>query len=325
MNQNIQKLSDKGLLNKEQQTSLKNYFSLGIFSLRNELLFLMYLSVLLFTSGVGVLIYKNIDTIGHSILLVLLVALIVGCYYFSFKKSKGFTTHDVDFDNPIYNYLVLLATILSCTFMGYIQYQYRVFGDEFEISILISAFIALGTAYYFNNKSALSIGLTALATSIGITLTPQTLIDNDVFWNQNLSYYGLILGLIIILWAIHSQKINLKKHFDLVMITFALHLMSICAIAGLFNDYWFVFIFVLAGSTYYFYKKSFEIPAISIYIFTLLYAYIGFNIFIGRLFDKVDLDIWELYVLGLPIYFIGSIVLFVNAIKKFNKVTNDSL
>jgi hypothetical protein len=259
MNHNTQKLFEKGLLRKEQQINIKNYLALGIFSVRNELLFLMYLSVLLFTSGVGVLIYNNINTIGHSILLTLLLALIVGCYYFCFKKSKGFTTHDVDFDNPIYNYLVLLATILSCTFMGYLQYQYHVFGNEFEISILISAFIALGTAYYFNNKSALSIGLTALTASIGITLTPQTLIDNDVYWNQNLSYYGLILGLTIVIWAIHSQKIKLKTHFDLILVTFALHLVTICSIAGLLNEYWFVFIFVLAGSTFYFYMKSFQI------------------------------------------------------------------
>ncbi len=326
MNQNIQKLFEKKLLSKEQQENIRNYFSLGIFSLRNELLFLMYLSILLFTSGVGVLIYKNIDSIGHSIILLLLFAIIVGCYNFCFKKSIGFTTQDIDFDNPIYNYLVLLATILSCTFMGYLQYQYHIFGKQFEISILISAFIAIGTAYYFNNKSALSIGLTALATSIGITLTPQTLIDNDVYWNQNLSFYGLILGLMIILWAVYSQKINLKNHFDFVMVTFALHLMSICSIAGLINEYWFVFIFVLVGSTYYFYRKSFEIQAVSIYVFALLYAYIGFNIFLTRVIDKLDLpDFMEFLFVLLPFYFFGSIVLFIMAIKKFNKKTNDSL
>lgn len=326
INQNVQKLSDKGLLSNEQQTSIRNYFSLGIFSVRNELLFLMYLSVLLFTSGVGVLIYKNIDTIGHTIILLILFALILGCYYFCFKKSKGFTTQDIDFDNPIYNYLVLLATILCCTFMGYLQYQYHIFGKQFEISILISAFIALGTAYYFNNKSALSIGLTALATSIGITLTPQTLIDNDVYWNENFSYYGLGLGLIVILWAIYSQKIDLKKHFNLVLLTFTLHLTSICCIAGLINDYWVFFMLPLGASTYYFCKKSFEIPAISIYIFSLLYAYIGFTIFIVRLFDKMDVsDIWVLIIVLLPIYFIASIFLFIKAIKNFNKKTNDSI
>ena len=320
INQNTQKLFDKEVLNKAQKTSIENYLSLGVFSLRNELLFLMYLSVLLFTSGVGVLIYKNIDTIGHSVIVLILFALIVTCYYFSFKKSKGFTKLDEDFENPIYNYLVLLATILSCTFMGYIQYQYHVFGKQFEISILVAAFIALGTSYYFNNKSALSIGLTALAASIGITLTPQTLIDNDVYWNQNLSYYGLILGLLIIVWANYSRQINLKKHFDLVLLTFALHLISICCIAGLINDYWFLFIFILGISTLYFYKISFKIRAISIYVCSLLYAYIGFNIFMGRLISMVDFsDVYELLFFFLPFYFLGSIVLFITVIKKFNK------
>ena len=323
---NLQKLYNKELLNNEQKASIQNYFSLGIFSLRNELLFLMYLSILLFTSGVGVLIYKNIDTIGHSVILLVLFTLIVACYYFCFKKSKGFSIQDIDFDNPIYNYLVLLATILSCTFMGYIQYQYHIFGTHFEISILTSAFIALATAYYFNNKSALSIGLTALTTSLGITLTPQTLINNDVYWNKNLSYYGLILGLIIILWAMYSQKSNLKRHFNLVIITFAMHLMSICSLAGLINDYWFLFIFILGGSSYYFYIKSFEIPAISIYVFALLYVYIGFNIFIGRLIEMIHLsDIFKFLLFLLPFYFFGSIALFIMAIKKFNKKTNDSI
>ncbi len=325
-NRHIQKLLNQELISKEQETTIHNYFSLGIFSLRNELLFLLYLSVLLFTSGVGVLIYKNIDTIGHSLILMVLFALIVVGYYFSFKKSKGFSKEDVDFENPIYNYLVLLATILSCTFMGYIQFQYKIFGSHFEISIWISAFIAFTTAYYFNNKSALSIGLTALATSLGITLTPKTLIDNDIYWNENLSYYGLILGLLIILWAIYAQRIQLKKHFDLVLLTFALHLISICCIAGFINDYWYIFPLPMAVSCYYFYHKSFTIPAISIYVFNIIYAYIGFNIFLVRAFEACNFDdLWVALIYLYPFYFVGSIFLFIKAIKKFNTKTNDSI
>jgi len=325
-NRNIQRLLDKELLSKEQEVGIRNYFSQGIFSLRNELLFLMYLSVLLFTSGVGILIYKNIDTIGHSIILLLMLALTVVCFYFSFKESKGFSKKDIDFENPVYNYLVLLAVILSCSFMGYIQFQYAIFGSYFEISIYISAFIALASAYYFNNKSTLSIGITALVTSLGISLTPRTLINNDIYWNEMLSYYGLLLGLIIVLWSVHSKKIGLKKHFDLVLLTFALHLVSICCIAGLMNDIWVLFLFLMAGTSYFFYKKSFEIEAISIYIFTLLYGFIGFNIAIARILDHIDLDnYWELFIVILPMYFITSIVLFIKAIKNFNKKTNDSL
>lgn len=325
-NKNIQKLLDRGLLNKEQESKIRDYFSLDFFSLRNELLFLMYLSVLLFTSGVGILIYKNIDTIGHSIILLLMLALTVVCYVFSFKNSKGFSKHDIDFENPIYNYLVLLAVILSCSFMGYLQFQYQIFGTYFEISIFISAFIALASAYYFNNKSALSIGITALAMSLGISLSPRNLINNEIYWNERLSYYGLLLGVILVLWSIYSKKIDLKKHFDLVLMTFALHLISICCISGLIHDFWILFVFFLAGSSYYFYNKSFELQAISVYIFTLLYGYIGLNIIIGRLLDYGNFeDFWELLIIILPVYFITSIVLFVKAIRNFNKKTNDSL
>lgn len=325
-NKNIQKLLDRGLLHKEQESKIRDYFSLDFFSLRNELLFLMYLSVLLFTSGLGILIYKSIDTIGHSIILLLMLILTGVCYYFSFKNSKGFSKQDIDFENPIYNYLVLLAVILSCSFMGYLQFQYQIFGSYFEISIFISAFIALASAYYFNNKSALSIGITALAMSLGISLSPRSLINNDIYWNERLSYYGLLLGVIIVLWSIYSKKSDLKKHFDLVLMTFALHLISICCISGLIHDFWIIFIAFLGGSSYYFYTKSFELQAISIYIFTLLYGYIGFNIVFGRLLQHANFeDFWELLIVILPVYFISSIVLFVKAIKNFNRKTNDSL
>lgn len=326
INRNIQKLFEKQLLSKEQESSVRDYFSLGIFSLRNELLFLLYFSVLLFTSGVGVLIYENIDTIGHTLILLIMFVLIAVCFFISFKKSNGFSKEDIDFDNPVFNYLVLLAVILSCSFMGYIQFQYLIFGDYYEISVLISALIAIASAYYFNNKSALSIGITALATSIGISVTPKSLLRNEVYWNENLSYYGLILGVLIVFWAIYSKKNHLKRHFDFVLLTFALHLVGMCCISGLYHDYWILFVLLLAGAAYYFYAMSFELRAISIYIFTILYAFIGFNIFMARTLDELNLfDDFETIIVLLPVYFIASIVLFIRAIKNFNKKTDDSL
>lgn len=326
INSTLQKLLEKEILSKEQEIEIKKHFSTGLFSVRNELLFLMYVSVLLFTSGVGVLIYNNIDTIGHTLILGILLLLIIGCYFFSFKKSEGFSKADVDFENPIYNYLVLLAVILSCSFLGYLQFQYAVFGKYFEITIYISALVALFSGYYFNNKSALSIGISALVTSIGISLTPRTLFNNAVYFDENLCYYGLFLAFVLVLWTWYSNQIHLKKHFDLVILTFALHLSGICCLAGLQNNYWYLFVPVLAGSCYYFYTKSFTIQAISIYIFTLLYGFIGVNTVLFRLLDNLEInDFWELLIILLPVYFIGSIVLFIKAIKNFNKKTNDSL
>jgi hypothetical protein len=46
----------------------------------------MYASVLLFTSGIGILIYKNIDSIGHVAILALLLLVTVFCFTSVLKR-----------------------------------------------------------------------------------------------------------------------------------------------------------------------------------------------------------------------------------------------
>lgn len=313
-----EKLRAKDMLTDSQMESIKKYEALGIFSLHNELRFLLYLAVLFFTSGVGVIIYKNIDSIGHIAVLSLILLLTAIGFYFCFKKAKGFEKDAVLFDNPVYDYIVLLCTILSCIFIGYLEVQYKVFG--YGLSSLVCSLIAFFCAYYFDNKSALSIGITGLATFIGITVTPKTLLENEIYSNPLLSYYGLALAGLIILWVEYSNKISLKKHFDLVFLSFAQHLLGICCISGLLESYWFLFVFLLAAGSYYFYKKSYEIESSFLFVFTLVYGYIGFNIVLFKGIDVIDFsEIWQLLTLLAPIYFIASIFGFIKLIKHFNK------
>ena len=315
-----QKLFEKELITSDQFQKVKVYRKLGIFSLHNELLFLVYLSVLLFTSGIGTLIYKNIDTIGHTIILAIILILTAVCFYFCFKNSKGFQKGIVIFENPIYDYLVLLATILSCTFMGYLQFQYDIFGADYSLTTIVCALIGFFCAYYFDNKSALTIGITALAATIGITVTPKTLLNNDIYNDTLLSYYGLVLGLLLIVWTIYSNRINLKKHFNLAFTTYSLHLLFICCISGLFFDYWFVFALIFIGVSYYFFKNSIDTHSTFNFVFALVYSYIAFNIVLFKLLEFIDLsDLTSLLILGTPMYLIGSILLFIWLIKKFNK------
>jgi hypothetical protein len=78
--QTTQKLFEKKFITEEQFNQIKDYRSLGIFSLNAELKMFLYLSVLLFTSGIGILIYENIDTIGHVAILSLLLIVTVVCF-----------------------------------------------------------------------------------------------------------------------------------------------------------------------------------------------------------------------------------------------------
>lgn len=318
-------LLERNLITGNQYEEITSYRNLNIFSLNAELKLFLYLSVLLFTSGIGILICNNIDSIGHIAILSLLLIVIVVCFYFCFKKSKGFQKQETSFEHPVLEYLVLAANILTCIFIGYLQFQYEAFGTHYGLATLIPTIVSFFCAYYFDNKSVLTIAITGLAAYVGLSVTPQDLLNNSRFYSdQSLSYSAVMLGGLLILWTIYSSRIQLKTHFKIIYLTFALHIISIASISNLADYYsdslWWIFAFILAGSSYYFYKVSHDLKAISLYVFMIVYAYIGFNIFLFRIFEHADFsDIWQLLILVLPVYFIGSIVLFIKLIKTFNK------
>ncbi len=320
-----QKLLDRNLISEEQFVAVKAWRSLGIFSLRNELLLLMYLGVLLFTSGVGIVIYKNIDTIGHVAILGVILLLTVACFYFSYKKSPGFDREETRFENPVFDYVALLGVMLACIFIGYLQFQYKTFGSDFSLSALVSSAIAFSAAYYFDSRTALTIAITGLAAFIGITATPQALLEASVYTSPGQTYSGIGLAVLLVLWTEYSEKASLKKHFSLVFLTFALHLAGICCIKGMFENWWLLFGLILGGFCFYFYRKSYEMKAVSIFVFTLVYGFIGFNILIGQLLSYANIDqLFEpLIFLSTP-YLVGAIIGFIFLIKKFNKATDDS-
>ncbi|WP_035671769.1 DUF2157 domain-containing protein [Flavobacterium sp. 83] len=318
------KLFEKKLINKVQREQIIAHRDLNIFSLNTELKLLVYLSVLLFTSGIGILIYENIDSIGHIAILTLLLVVTAICFYFSFKNSIGFQKQQTNFENPIFDYLLLAAVLLSIIFIGYLQFQYTAFGTHYGLATLIPTAIGLFCAYYFDNKSILSIAITGLAAYIGLSVSPKSLLSNDFHNTASLSYSAIGLGFLLIIWSIYSVKIDLKKHFNLIFLTFALHLISISCINNLFASYWGIFIILLAISSYYFYTTSYQIESVSIFVFTILYAYFGINFLLYKIIVAIDLtDLLSSFFFVVPFYFVASIVLFIRLIKNFNKKTSD--
>ncbi len=319
-----QQLLNEKLISEKEFVDIKAYESLKIFSLHNELLLLMYLAVLFFTTGAGILIYQNIDTIGHTAIMALLLAATGACFYFSIKNAKDFSRFETDFDHPILQYVVLLGTLLCGIFIGYFEFQYAVLGAAFVA--LLTSIVGFASAYYFDNRSALSIGITALAAAIGIKSTPQALMNEAFFDNPDLFYYGIALGLLLVLWTEYSEKSNLKKHFALIFLTFALHLVSICCLTGMFDFYWPMYAVFLAVSSVYFYRKSHQMQSVSLFVFVLLYGYFGCNVVLSKVFEFIQADDFIEFLLVLsPVYFIGSIFLFFRSIKQFNRQKYESL
>jgi hypothetical protein len=321
-----QYLNENKFLSEKQNEDYLSYKSKNIFSLNSELLTFLYISVLLFTSGIGIVIYQNIDSIGHIAILLANFILMAACFYFCFKKAKGYSNNEVIFDNQLYDYVLLTGSILAGIFLSYINYQYQIFGKSYEWVSLLSAILFFTIAYYFDNKTVLSLGITSLIAFIGISLTPKEVFDNQFFDNLVLIYSGVLLSVVLVVWMKYSIKNNIKKHFQFLYATFAQHLAGICIISGLLSDHWYIFIVLSAVFVYYFYKESYLYIATSTFVFTLVYGYIYFNIVLYRLMDFIDFSEIYLFIGYLaPLFYIGSIVLFIKLVRNFNKKKNDSI
>jgi hypothetical protein len=220
----------------------------------------------------------------------------------------------------VFDYLILAAILLTCIFIGYLQFQYTAFGTHYGLATLIPTAIGFFCAYYFDNKSILSIAITGLAAYIGLSINPQSILSTNFYNEDSLKFSAMGLGVALVLWSIYSTKIELKKHFTLVFLTFSLHLISLVCISNLFDPYWEIFAVLLAGSSTYFYKTSYQIKSVSIYVFTVLYVYMGINVLLFKVIDFLKIDEFNIFLsLLVLLYLMFSIILFIHLIKKFNK------
>jgi hypothetical protein len=318
------KLLDENLITEEQYLAITSYRSSGFFSLRNELLALLYIAVLLIAAGAGILIYQNIDSIGHIAILTAIAAVDIGCIYLCVQKSKGYSNNYVEFESPVYDYLVLLSVLLTCTFIAYLQFQYNLFGPEVSLATLAASIAAFVFAYYFDNRSSLTIAITGLAAFIGIAITPQAVIDNNVYTTEAQTYYAIALGAVLYAFSEFSEKQNIKKHFRIIYVTFALHLIAISCIKGMFETSWPAILGAYLFSCFLFHKLSHQLNAIVLFTFNVVYTYIILNVLLFKLLDNIDIsEFYVVLIYVLPIYVVGSIVLLIKGIKNFYKKTND--
>ena len=310
----------KGFISEEQNQQILAYQKLEIFSLHTELRLLIYLSVSLFCGGVGLLIANNIDEIGHTAVLSILFLAIAACYYFTFKNSPKFSWSQTYFDNIMYEYLVLMAVILSGTFIGYLQFQFFAFGQNYSLATLLPTIVAFVSAYYFDNKNVVSIGVTGLIATIGLSINAGSLLDGTVLDGAFLSISAVILAALLLFWGIYSEKRNIKTHFAAVYYHFALHLMGIVGVANMTENNWPLYLILMAAFFYIIIKISIKKHSLLQFIFALIYSHIALTIALYQVAEVLNLwNLLEDFIIVFPIFFGVSIVGFVLLIQKFRK------
>ncbi|HLZ86602.1 MAG TPA: DUF2157 domain-containing protein, partial [Puia sp.] len=212
-NATFEKLRAEGLIADSSLRRVEDFGSRRLFSLFWELRLLLYLGVLLLTGGLGVLVYKNIDTIGHQAVLAFIALLTAGCFLYCLRKKAPFSWAQVKAPTPFFDYILLLGCLSLLIFLGYWQFEYGIFGDNYGLATFIPMVILFGAAYYFDHLGVLSLAITNLAAWAGIAITPLTILKSGNFGDSRLIYTGLLLGAVLLGAGRLTEQRGWKTHF----------------------------------------------------------------------------------------------------------------
>jgi len=324
MNEDIEiadKLMKEGALREASFLKIKSVYDGRLFSVGFELRTLLYAGIVLLSSGLGVLVYKNIDTIGHLAIILFIAAVSSVCLGYCYMKRQPYSNEKVVSEKTLNDYILLLGCLTFVTFTGYLQYQYAVFGTYNSISMLLPAILFFALAYLFDHIGVLSMAITCLAAFVGITITPTELLQKNDFSSEYIIFSGLALGALLIAAATILSNRNIKKHFKFSYFNFSTHLLFVSCLAGMFClDTWLLFVLLLSLLVGFSLWHANKDRSFYFLLFAVLYGYIGLTYLVFRGLFKIDnslsLSLGYLYVIGSSI---GVIFFLISTGKKYKK------
>ncbi|RAW00105.1 DUF2157 domain-containing protein [Pseudochryseolinea flava] len=311
-----QELLDKVLLSKDQFERIDPLFSGKLVSVFYDLRVILYLGVLLLTSGLGILVYQNIGDIGHLLSIIFLIALTTVCYWFVMTRAVPYSNNIVKHPIPYYDYIVLLASLLLITVLGYAQFQYEILDDAMGITTLITAAIFFYTAYRFDHLGVLSLGITAFASFWSISISPMKWYSGDFIEASNLHVTGIFFSIGMASIAMFLDRKNIKQHFTFSILNINALIFFVSTLTGLFSEEWSIiyYLLVVGGCAFSYYVARYKRSFLFL-LYAFLAAYVATTYLIFDVLRLDDIIFWFFY----SVFSCGGFVYFIVKFKNHFK------
>lgn len=286
-------LFDKNLLTKDQFEKIDVIVSHKVVSVFYELRTLLYLGVMLFATGAGILIYQNIGDFGHIISIAVLCIVAVICFWYVFKIAPDYSNARVKSPTPYYDYILLLGSLLVISIQGYLEFQYGALDENLGVSTLITSAFFFYVAYRFDHTGILSLAITALASFWSISVSPQKWYSGDFFSESNLHITAIVFGASLAIIAMVLDTRGIKKHFTFAYLNFCMLIFFVGSIAGLFiGEMWGIFLLLIfMGCAFAYYMARYE-KSFLFLLYAFLAGYIGTTYFLARVVIQDEIIFW---------------------------------
>ena len=232
-------LFDKGLITHDQFEKVDLITSGRLLSVFYELRTILYLGILLFTTGVGFIIYQNIGDIGHIVSVTALIILTGLCFGYAMTKGPLYANEKVVPPTPYFDYIVLLGSLLFISVLAYLQFLYGILEATPEMITLLTAAFFFFIAYRFDHIGVLSLAITAFASFWSLSISFQSWYSGDIFAMEKLYITAIIFSSALATVALLLDRKKIKIHFTFTYLNFCSLIFFVGAITGMFEVEWY--------------------------------------------------------------------------------------
>jgi hypothetical protein len=245
-------------------------------SIRLEIRALLYVGVLLLTSGVGLLVKEHHREIGPWAVAIGIGLAAAACLVWVIRKAAPFSWGEVRSPNVAFDYILLLGLLLFASELAYVEVQFTVLGPNWTHHLLVVGAVYLLAAYVWDSRTVLGLALTTLAAWRGLSLS---LISGSL-WAADagrLRMNAIALGTLYVAAAAISVLRKRKPHFEEVFANAGLLLLLGALVSGALDDgsawgWWLSALLVVAGVVM---RLSFHLGRSLYFAQGVVAAYIG--------------------------------------------------
>ena len=302
-------------ISEEQFVFLEAIRTEKIVSVYYELRLILYLGIMLFTGGIGYFAYQNMGDIGHLIMMALIAIACVFGGYFIQRTTKPYSNIRVDVELVYFDFLLTLEAILIITLFTYVQVYFDLVELLINWTSFLSAAILFFMAYRYDNRALLSMGITAFAAAVGVSISTIDWATGDWFASRDLYVTNMLLGAGLAVLGHFSFVKDVKKHFKFTYQNFGLLLYFIGGITAIFDSehsMLFALLVILSASALAYY--SWKQKAFLFFLYSNIAGYIALTYI---LFEALIGGSTILMIYYFPVSCIGYILFMVMNRKHF--------
>lgn len=231
----IARLRAENVLSSHQAALLERVARRDLVSVRLEIRMLLYLGVLLLTSGVGVLVVERHQDLGPWAIAGSIGLAAAACLFWIVRTSPPFSWEEVQSPTVAFDYVLLLGLLLFASDLAYVEAQFTVLGPRWVHHLLVVAAVYLLAAYRWDSRAVLALALTTLAAwrGVSVSLVSGSLGPGDA---GELRASALAFGALYVALASLAVRLARKAHFEPVFGTSGLLLFLGALVSGVLGS-----------------------------------------------------------------------------------------